>query len=80
MHTETTTRTPEFLKAAEELMPILRKIPKEVIRRHNLLFEEIINQTIELQKTDFQEQTLTEILEMDLPHYKANGMKGFVLI
>lgn len=67
-------RTPEFLKAAEELMPILKAIPKEAIRRHNLLFENIINNTIKEQGRWNPKPSLSELLAIDLPYYLSYGI------
>jgi len=43
-----TPRTPEFLKASELLLPIIKGIPKDAIRRHSLHFEVIIKEMIDL--------------------------------
>lgn len=62
----------DFIKAADELMLLLKSIPKSAIQRHNLLFADIINETMNIQK-DNPEVSLTYILAANIPYYMQTG-------
>lgn len=67
------TTTERFHKAAVILLPILKAIPKEAVKRHNLLFKDIIIDTMEMQD-ELPGTSLQDILAIDLPYYLNYGM------
>lgn len=60
-----------FYKVAEELLPLLKSIPREAMRRHGLLYKDMIENTI----GQYENNSLsyTEILAADLPYYMSYG-------
>lgn len=68
---EYTERDPEFLKASEILLPMLKAIPKDAIRRHSLLFDDIILETI--RQRDLYKLELHVVLAKDIPYYLSYG-------
>lgn len=74
-------RTPEFLKAAEKLLPLLKAIPKEAIKRHNLLFEKIIQEMMDEHDKQYEHKgnipvSIEFILAAHLPYYLMYGKKA----
>lgn len=70
-------RTKELLDAANKLLPILKSIPKHTIRRHNLIFEDIIWDMID--EYNAQDPEINEIvgiefiMAINLPYYIQYG-------
>lgn len=64
--------SPEFLEAAEQLLPLLKSIPRSAMLRHNISFENVINSTIAEAKAT--EEPLTIVLAQNLSYYINYGM------